>query len=291
MAEAATAPVATPIGEVVERLDLDDVWLVDPTSGREGIARLRIEDGRVAAFEWSSAGGKPADQLVMPGLTDLHVHARQPGDEDAETVATAMAAAAHGGFTRICLMPNTRPPIDSAAAVGQLRELATATGLPIRVEVVGTTTLGRAGAALAPMGELADAGAVAFTDDGAPVADAALMRHALTYAGALGRPVIEHAEDRTLTDGAEMHDGVVATILGPARLAGRRRGSGCRAGDRHPRRRQPGSAGRRGTAAASDPPLDGRGARRRPCRQGPRAGRDMRRHATPPRAPRRLGGR
>jgi dihydroorotase len=206
--------VATPIGEVVERLDLDDVWLVDPTSGREGNARLRIEDGRVAAFEWSSAGGKPADQLVMPGLTDLHVHARQPGDEDAETVATAMAAAAHGGFTRICLMPNTRPPIDSAAAVGQLPELATATCLPIRVEVVGTTTLGRAGAALAPMGELADAGAVAFSDDGAPVADAALMRHALTYAGALGRPVIEHAEDRTLTDGAEMHDGVVATILG-----------------------------------------------------------------------------
>ena len=100
------------IGEVVDRLALDAVWLVDPTSGREGRASLRIETGRITTLTWlESTGHDRADLLVLPGLTDLHVHARQPGDEDAETVASALAAAGHGGFTRVCLMPNTRPPI------------------------------------------------------------------------------------------------------------------------------------------------------------------------------------
>jgi len=203
------------VGEVVASLALERVWLVDPAAGREGVAALRIEDGRIAALAWlpEDTGPTPTT-LVLPGLTDLHVHAREPGDEDAETVATAMAAAAHGGFTCICLMPNTRPPIDTAAAVGQLRAAATASQTPIRVEIIAAITAGRAGAGLAPMAELADAGAVAFSDDGAPVGDAALMRHALAYAGALARPIVEHAEDRALTDGAEMHDGVAATILG-----------------------------------------------------------------------------
>jgi len=210
-----TADRTPAIGDVVERLELGRVWLVDPGAAREGVASLRVEDGLIAALEWLTDDDGPAPTtLVLPGLTDLHVHAREPGDEDAETVATAMAAAAHGGFTRICLMPNTRPAIDTAAAVGQLRSAAAACATPIRVEVIAATTAGRAGAALAAMGELADAGAVAFSDDGAPVGDASLMRHALAYAGALGRPIIEHAEDRALTEGAEMHDGVVATILG-----------------------------------------------------------------------------
>lgn len=209
------APSAA-IGGTVERLELTHVWLVDPASEREGAAGLTIVDGRISAVEWldEDDAASPPDLLVMPGLTDLHVHAREPGDEDAETVASAMAAAAHGGFTRICLMPNTKPPIDSAAAVGLVRSLAGASGLPVRVEVIGATTAGRAGATLAPMAELAGAGAVAVSDDGAPVGDASLMRNALAYAGAIGLPVIEHAEDRGLTDGAEMHDGVVATILG-----------------------------------------------------------------------------
>ncbi len=203
------------VGEVVDRLDLGRVWLVDPASGRQGVAALRVEKGRIAEISWSAGDdGAAPTTLVLPGLTDIHVHAREPGDEDAETIASAMAAAAHGGFTRICLMPNTRPPIDTAAAVGQALNMAAVSGSPVRVDVIATTTAGRAGAALAPMAELADAGAVAFSDDGSPVADAALMRHALAYAGAIGRPVVEHAEDRTLTDGAEMHEGVTATILG-----------------------------------------------------------------------------
>lgn len=202
------------VGEVVARLDLERVWLVDPAAGRQGVAALRVEDGRITLIEWLDDDGRAPTLLVLPGLTDLHVHAREPGDEDAETVATAMAAAAHGGFTRICLMPNTRPPVDDAAAVGLLRAAAAASRTPIRVDVIAATTAGRAGAALAPMAELSDAGAVAFSDDGAPVADASLMRHALAYAGALGRPIVEHAEDRALTEGAEMHDGLAATILG-----------------------------------------------------------------------------
>jgi dihydroorotase len=203
------------IGELVERLDLERVWLVDPATRREGVAHLRIEDGVIVDLEWlADDGGTPPTTLVLPGLTDLHVHAREPGDEDAETIATVMTAAAHGGFTRICLMPNTRPAVDSAAAVGQQRATAAACPSPVRVEVIAATTAGRAGATLAPMAELADAGAVAFSDDGAPVGEGSLLRNALSYAGALGRPLIEHAEDRSLTEGAEMHDGVVATILG-----------------------------------------------------------------------------
>ena len=215
MTEAVASLSTLAIGELVGRLDLERVWLVDPVAGHEGVAAMRIEDGNVAALEWlTSDDGAPPTTLVIPGLTDLHVHAREPGDEDAETVATAMAAAAHGGFTRICLMPNTRPPVDTAAAVGQLLAAAAATGRPVRVEIIAATTAGRAGAALAPMAELAYAGAIAFTDDGAPVGDAALFRNALTYAGALGRPIVEHAEDRGLTEGAEMHEGVTSTILG-----------------------------------------------------------------------------
>jgi dihydroorotase len=217
MAEgAAVAEAPAPVvGKIVEGLDLGRVWLVDPAAGREGVASLRVDDGRIAALAWldDDAGPAPAT-VVLPGLTDLHVHAREPGDEDAETIATVMAAAAHGGFTRICLMPNTRPPIDTAAAVGQVLAAAAACLIPIRVEVVASATADRAGVALAPMAELADAGAVAFSDDGAPIGDGALLRHALAYAGAVGRPIIEHAEDRSLTDGAEMHDGVTATILG-----------------------------------------------------------------------------
>jgi dihydroorotase len=211
----AVAQSTAVIRRIVEELDLERVWLVDPAADREGVASLRVEDGRIVALTWldDDAGPSPAT-LVLPGLTDLHVHAREPGDEDAETIATAVAAAAHGGFTRICLMPNTRPPIDTAAAIGQVLAAAAACQIHIRVEVVASATAGRAGVALAPMAELADAGAVAFSDDGAPIADGALLRLALAYAGALERPIIEHAEDRSLTDGAEMHDGVIATILG-----------------------------------------------------------------------------
>ncbi|HEY8199652.1 MAG TPA: dihydroorotase [Candidatus Limnocylindrales bacterium] len=211
---AVAVAIGAAIGDVVDELDLERIWLVDPTAGREGVASLRVEAGAIVALEWLDDDGPIPSILVLPGFTDLHVHAREPGDEEAETVATAMAAAAHGGFTRICLMANTRPAVDTAAVVGQVRAAAAASRVPITVEVIGATTAARAGVALAPMAELADAGVVAFSDDGAPVSDSSLMRHALAYAGALGLPIVEHAEDRSLTDGAEMHEGVTATVLG-----------------------------------------------------------------------------
>jgi dihydroorotase len=204
-------------GERCERLELERVWLVDPWSGREGVAALLVEGGRISGLRWArgtAGAGQLPGLLVLPGLTDLHAHFREPGDEDAETLASGLAAAGHGGFTRVCLMPNTNPPVDGPGVLRQVIGLAEASGSPIRVLAYGTTTAGRAGTALSGMGELADAGAAGFSDDGSPVADAALFGNALAYAGALGRVVVEHAQDPVLTAGAEMNEGLAATILG-----------------------------------------------------------------------------
>ena len=203
-------------GERCERLELERVWLVDPWSGREGVASLVVESGRIAELSWApgAAADPPPGVLVLPGLTDIHAHFREPGDEDAETIASGLAAAGHGGFTRVCLMPNTQPPVDGPGVLRQVLAAAAASGSPVEVLVYGTTTAGRAGATLSVMGELADAGVVGFSDDGSPVADAALFANALAYAGALGLVVVEHAQDPALTAGAEMNEGLTATILG-----------------------------------------------------------------------------
>jgi dihydroorotase len=152
--------------------------------------------------------------VVAPGFTDLHAHLREPGGEAAETIATGLAAAAHGGFTAVCAMPNTTPPIDRAAMVETARGAAAMSGSPVRLLQVGAVTAGRAGEQLAALGELADAGVVGFSDDGSPILRAELFRHALAYAGMLGLPVIDHPEDLTQTSGAEANDGLVATVLG-----------------------------------------------------------------------------
>jgi dihydroorotase len=216
-------------GERVELLELDDAWLVDPASGREGRGSLRVEDGIVAAVEWADdgpagrAGVDPSDAessagrpsiLVAPAFIDIHVHLRQPGREDAETVASGLAAAAHGGFGAVCAMANTTPAIDTAGLVDDELAAARRTGSPVRLLPYGAITAGRKGETLSHMGEMADAGAVGFSDDGSPVADASLFRNALAYAGALGRMLIEHAEEPALVKGAEANEGLVATILG-----------------------------------------------------------------------------
>ena len=152
----------------------------------------------------------------MPGLVDLHAHLREPGGEDAETIRTGLAAAAAGGFTTVCAMPNTVPPIDDAAAVRDVLARGRDSRSPVRLLTYGTITAGRAGERLAPMSEMAAAGAIGFSDDGAPIDDAALFQHALAYAGGVGRPLVEHPELRALTRGAEAHDGLAATILGLA---------------------------------------------------------------------------
>jgi dihydroorotase len=152
--------------------------------------------------------------VVVPGFIDLHAHLREPGNEDAETVATGLAAAAHGGFTTICAMPNTDPTLDEPSVLARIRGLAEASGSPVELLAHGAITVGRAGEQLAALGELADAGVVGFSDDGSPTRSASILRSALAYAGGLGLPIVEHAEDLTLTAGAEANDGVVATVLG-----------------------------------------------------------------------------
>ena len=151
--------------------------------------------------------------LVVPGFVDLHAHLREPGFEESETIATGSRAALRGGFTTICAMPNTEPPIDSPGLVAELIAGAKAAG-GARVLPIATITRGRAGRELADLIELSAAGAVAFSDDGSPVDDARLFRHALEYARARDLLVIEHAQDMTLSAKGVMHEGVVSARLG-----------------------------------------------------------------------------
>jgi dihydroorotase len=213
-----TVAVGSVIGTTVAELEISRAWLVDPASGREGPGEIVVTDGILEAVTWLDAG--EADDIddrgvvVAPGFVDLHVHFREPGNEDAETVASGLAAAAHGGFTTVCLMPNTTPALDDPTVLARVRAAASASGSPVRALAWGAVTAGRAGATLAALGELADAGVAGFSDDGAGVPSAVLVRSALAYAGALGLPLVEHAEDATQTAGAEANDGFVATVLG-----------------------------------------------------------------------------
>jgi dihydroorotase len=179
-----------------------------------------VEHGRIAEIAWARKGARgsarPPSVVVTPGLVDLHVHLREPGGEDAETIASGLAAAAHGGFTTVCLMPNTSPPIDRPEGVARVLSAAAASGSPVQATPWGTISVGRDGNALAPMAALAAAGVRGFSDDGAPVDDPELLRAALTEAGALGLVIVEHPEDRVLTAGAEANEGLAATILGLA---------------------------------------------------------------------------
>ena len=208
----------SPIGDVADDLSLRG-WVVDPIAGREGSGEVVVRDGRVSGgVRWlagSDADGLgPDGEVIAPGLTDLHAHFREPGNEDAETVASGMDAAAHGGFTTVCLMPNTTPAIDDPSVVARIASAAKRSGSPVRVLVHGAVTSAREGETLAALGELADAGVVGFSDDGSPVRSAAILRNALAYAGSLGLAIVDHPEDASLTEGAEAAEGYVATVLG-----------------------------------------------------------------------------
>jgi dihydroorotase len=199
-------------------LEISRAWLVDPAAGREGPGEIVVRDGILEAVTWLSGadakGIAPDGVVVAPGFIDLHAHLREPGDEEAETVATGLAAAAHGGFTTVCAMPNTTPALDEPGVLAGIRAAAVASGSPVELLAHGAVTVGRGGERLAALGELADAGVVGFSDDGAPVRSASILRAALAYAGALGLPIVDHPEEPTLTDGAEANDGFVATVLG-----------------------------------------------------------------------------
>jgi dihydroorotase len=205
------------IGRKVE-LDISRAWLVDPATGREGPADVVVRGGIVEAVTWLDAqdaeGIDDRGVIVAPGFIDLHAHFREPGNTAAETIASGLAAAAHGGFTTVCLMPNTTPAMDQPWLLAGLREKVAASGSPIRALAYGAATTGRAGETLAPIGALADAGVAGFSDDGGPIRSATLFRNALAYAGMFGLPVVDHPEDATLTEGAEANDGWIATALG-----------------------------------------------------------------------------
>ncbi|MDQ2966094.1 MAG: dihydroorotase [Chloroflexota bacterium] len=206
------------VGELVAELSIAAAWVVDPAAGRQGPADIVVRDGILEALTWLDAGeAGGVDErgvVVAPGFVDLHAHFREPGNEDAETIASGSAAAAHGGFTTVCVMPNTTPALDEPGVLARIQAAAGASGSPIRLLAHGAVSAGRAGEQLAALGELADAGVVGFSDDGSPVRSPSLLRSALAYAGALGVPVIDHAEEAALTQGAEANDGLVATVLG-----------------------------------------------------------------------------
>ncbi len=153
--------------------------------------------------------------IIAPGFIDMHVHLREPGFEYKETIATGVAAAAAGGFTAVCCMPNTEPAIDDESVVRSIQAKGKAAlGGIVDVYPIGAVTVGRKGERLAPLAELADAGAVAFSDDGAPVFNAELVRRALEYGSMFGKTLIQHAQDLEMTRQGVMHEGFVSTELG-----------------------------------------------------------------------------
>ena len=196
--------------------------ILDPGQGVDLVGDLLLADGKV---QWAAPTGHsrtvPPDAhvleaqnlLVCPGFIDLHCHLREPGFEEKETVATGVLAAVRGGFTTVCAMPNTRPPLDTPALIEQVQRRGQEAGLA-RVLPIGCVTVGRAGGTLVEMAALARAGAVAFSDDGDPVADPLLMSTALASSAVLGLPVINHCQESSLSQDGVAHDGWVAARLG-----------------------------------------------------------------------------
>ncbi len=193
--------------------------VIDPSRGTDGVADVLIEGGKITAVGRGVEAGSGAQiidasgKVVAPGLIDLHVHLREPGQEDLETVASGAMAAAAGGFTAVCAMPNTDPVTDNQAAVGFIVSQAQRAG-KARVYPIGAVTLGQRGEQLAEFGELVGAGAVAVSDDGKPVGSSHMMRTALEYARTFGIPVANHCEEMSLAQGGAMHEGLVSTRLG-----------------------------------------------------------------------------
>ena len=185
--------------------------VIDPVEGIDAALDVTVEAGIITRIE--PARATRSNLLLAPAFVDPHVHLRVPGREDEEDVQTGTRAAAAGGFCAILAMPNTDPVVDSASVLGSLIEQAELTA-EVPVGFLAAITKGLAGEELTEMVELAETGAIAFTDDGRPVRSAGLMRRALQYAGAAGRVLALHEEEPTLTHGAHMHEGTVSAELG-----------------------------------------------------------------------------
>lgn len=193
--------------------------IIDPASGRDEEADLLIDGGTIAALGpgiTPPRGAKVIDGkgfLVLPGFIDMHCHLREPGFEYKETIASGTAAAVKGGITSVMCMANTEPVNDGAAVTSYILERAAEAGLA-RVYPIGAVSRGIKGEALSEMGELADAGCVAVSDDGSPVRRGEILRRAIRYASAFGLLVIDHAEDLEITGEGVMHEGSMSTLLG-----------------------------------------------------------------------------
>ncbi|NLY88115.1 MAG: dihydroorotase [Firmicutes bacterium] len=196
--------------------------LIDPAAGRDRSLDILVIDGKIsrvgpALAESAAAAGyeiiDASPYLVLPGLIDLHVHLREPGEEEKETIASGTRAAVKGGFTSVVAMPNTKPPADNGSVLTYIRAKA-AEAKAARVYPVGNITKGGKGLELAEMGELVANGAVAFSDDGRPVMNADLARNAFRYGRLFGKPFLLHCEEENLSAGGQMHEGFASTRLG-----------------------------------------------------------------------------
>ena len=192
--------------------------LIDPASHREGQTDLLIDKGKVAGVgkDLSANGAKvvEVDGLwVTPGLIDMHVHFRQPGREDKETIESGSRAATKGGFTSVCPMANTEPVVDHRGLVEFILQEAQRVSL-VRIYPIGAVTKGQKGEELAELGELYESGCVAFSDDGHPIQSSLVMRRALEYTGMYGLPIIVHAQDAPLFSEGVMNEGYMSTVLG-----------------------------------------------------------------------------
>ena len=195
--------------------------IIDPSQKIDRVGDVLISDDKIIKIDEKDIASVHKDPAVIdatgfilcPGFIDLHCHLREPGFEDKETIATGTRAAAAGGFTTICCMPNTNPPIDSKALIDYVKQKAEDEGT-IRVLNIGCITNGRQGKELTEMYELADAGVVGFSDDGEPIASSRVMYLAMEYSRTLNLPIIDHCEDKDLANGGVMSEGWVATRLG-----------------------------------------------------------------------------
>ena len=196
-----------------DTLTIRGARVVDPATGLDGALDVTVENGVVTRLEPAAEAARGL--VLAPAFVDPHVHLRTPGREDEETVASGTAAAAAGGYCAILAMPNTDPVVDSAAVLGALVELAREEAA-VPTGFMASISKGLRGEELTEMGELAALGAVAFTDDGHPVASAGLMRRALQYSAVAGRKLALHEEDTSLSRDGQMHEGAVSAELGLA---------------------------------------------------------------------------